>query len=500
MKLSLNHQLSLIFASALLCFSANAATSESKVEEYLIKLSPNTTLSSVSFANDLKSLGIKQEKISDQWVLATGSSRQIKSLMSTKAGRVIEYVQPNYKLSLLEKYQMEDPLRRAALARFLSRNPEMNPQKLARRDNPEIPAASSEASGTDPLLDRQWGMLDIGVFNGWGVSRGNNKIIVAVIDTGVDYTHEDLLPNMWRNPGETGIDANGKDKATNGVDDDNNGYVDDVIGWDFAKNDNKPYDMSSGVFGTLLGGGNPGHGTHCAGNVAARGQNGVGISGVAPNAQIMALRFLSEKGQGKTSDAIKAIKYAVDNGARVLSNSWGSEGEDSREGEENKALQDMITYAQDKGVLFIAAAGNGHGGKGYDNDSDPRPGYPASYTNENIISVAAIDENDQLGSFSNWGARSVDIAAPGVKVYSTMVGNKYSNYVVSVLGIKIAWDGTSMATPHVAGAAALYWSAHPEKTWQEVKAALMNSAKKIEALNGKSTSGGKLDVQSLMRY
>lgn len=489
-------RVSLGISAIVLSFSAQA---EIKNEEYLIKLAP-TENKSLSFLSDAKSLGLKQERISEDWLLVSGSPQKIKSLLSAKSSGAIEYSQPNYKVSLIENYKIEDPLRRTALEMFLSRNPDADFTKAARRDNPEIPAAPTVANGSDPLFARQWGMLDIGMSNAWGISRGSNKIVVAVIDTGVDYTHEDLVANMWRNPGEAGTDSQGRDKSTNGVDDDGNGYIDDVVGWDFVTNDNKPYDLASSGFGTLLGGGNPGHGTHCAGNVAARGQNNVGISGVAPNAQIMALRFLSEKGQGKTSDAIKAIKYAVDNGARVLSNSWGSEGEDSSEGAENKALQDMITYAQSKGVLFIAAAGNGHSGKGYDNDTDSRPGYPASYTQENIISVAAIDENDQLGSFSNWGATSVDIGAPGVKIYSTMVGNKYSDTVVNLFGLKVAWDGTSMATPHVAGAAALYWADHPNKSWQDVKTAILSSAKKIDSLTNKTTSGGKLDVQALMRY
>ncbi len=480
----------------LLSFSAYA---ETKNTEYLIKIAADES-KNVNFMQDLKSLGLKQEALTDEWLLVTGPSAQIKTLLNSKSSSVIQYVQPNYKISLMDEYKLEDPLRRVALQRFLSRNPSLKENKAARGDNPTIPQAPSNSSGNDPLFEKQWGMLDIGTVSAWDVSRGNNKVIVAVIDTGVDYTHEDLLPNIWRNPGETGKDAMGRDKSANGIDDDNNGYVDDVIGWDFAKNDNKPYDLASGGFSMMLGGGNPGHGTHCAGNVAARGQNGMGISGVAPNAQIMPLRFISEKGQGTTAGAIKAIKYAVDNGAKVLSNSWGSEGENPREGEENKALQDAIAYAQGKGVLFVAAAGNGHKSKGYDNDTDPRPAYPASYAHDNIISVAAIDSSDQLGTFSNWGVKSVDIGAPGVKVYSTMVGNKYSDMVSSSLGMKVTWDGTSMSCPHVAGAAALYWSAHPEKTAAEVKAALLGSVKKTNSLANKTVSGGKLDVQSLMKY
>jgi subtilisin family serine protease len=307
---------------------------------------------------------------------------------------------------------------------------------------------------------------------------------------------------MWRNPGETGWDANGKDKASNGIDDDRNGYIDDVVGWDFASDDNRPYDLSTdSPIELILTGGNPGHGTHCAGNVGARADNNLGIAGVAPNIRLMAVRFLTEKGQGTTSGAIKSIKYAVDNGAKVLSNSWGAAGEDPKEGEANKALQDMIKYSQEKGVLFVAAAGNGRGGVGYNNDTDSQPVYPASYTFENILSVAALDSEDQLGKFSNWGRKSVDLAAPGVKIFSTVPGNRYQETVINMpdMGIVADWDGTSMATPHVAGAAALYWSANPQKNWQEVKKAVLNSTISVPALSGKTVSGGKLNVEKLMR-
>jgi subtilisin family serine protease len=406
-------------------------------------------------------------------------------------------VQPNYKIHLLHDYKTNNQAVRSKIQRMLDNG---DIQTTAATDNPDIPSSPSATTGVDPLSLKQWGMIDIGVKDAWNITKGNPQMIVAVIDTGVDYTHEDLVGNMWRNSGETGKDAQGRDKTTNGVDDDGNGYIDDVVGWDFATNDNKPYDLAVDPFQLLMGGGNPGHGTHCAGNVAAVGDNGKGIAGVAPNIKIMALRFITEKGQGTTAGAIQAIKYAVENGAKVTSNSWGSEGEDPADGQENKALRDVIKYAEDKGVLFVAAAGNGHEGKGYDNDTDPKPGYPASYDDDTIISVAALDNKDQLGAFSNWGARTVDIGAPGVDVFSTTVGNNYSDKVIDMFGITVGWDGTSMATPHVAGAAALYWSAHPEKNWQEVKSAILGSAAKIPSLANKCVSGGKLDVKALMKY
>ncbi|MCB9025136.1 MAG: S8 family serine peptidase [Bdellovibrionaceae bacterium] len=394
------------------------------------------------------------------------------SQMRTLSG--VKEIQPNYRIKLYDL---------PGLKNIDSTTISKNNSKPKIADNPNIPAENPKSgSGTDPLFKRQWGMNDIGVQDAWNDTRGNEDIIVAVIDTGVDYTHEDIAPNLWRNTQEI---------ANNGIDDDNNGFIDDVIGWDFVDNDNKPFDLPGDIFK----GGNPGHGTHCAGNVAARGENGKGISGVAPNVKIMVLRFISDQGQGTTADAIKAIKYAVDNGAQISSNSWGSEGEDPSEKEGNQALRDIITYSEQMGRLFIAAAGNGHQGAGYDNDKDSNPGFPASYKHDSIISVAAIDINDQLGSFSNWGRTSVDIAAPGVKVFSTTVGGKYSDQVVPFLA---NWDGTSMATPHVAGAAALYWSKHPNASWQEVKSAILSSAAKLSSLSKKLVSGGKLDVKALI--
>lgn len=367
-------------------------------------------------------------------------------------------------------------------------------------DNPAIPSNGSGGSGADPEFSKQWGMNQIGVKDAWAKNgKGSDQVVVAVIDTGVDYTHEDLVDNMWRNPGESGTDAQGRDKSSNGVDDDGNGYVDDIVGWDFVSSDNMPYDFTTSVWDMLFGGGNPGHGTHCAGNVAARAENGKGVAGVAPNVKIMAIRFLSEKGQGTIADAVKAVKYGVDNGANVLSNSWGSEGDDPND-PATEALKDAIRHAEANNVLFVAAAGNGHQGVGYDNDTDSKPAYPASYDMDVIVSVAAIDESGNLGSFSNWGVRSVDLAAPGVKVFSTVVDNKYSDTVIDIPGmITATWDGTSMAAPHVSGAAALYLSKHPQASFREVKEALIRSVKKTSQLGSKTVSGGQLDVRALMQ-
>lgn len=349
---------------------------------------------------------------------------------------------------------------------------------LAVVDNPAIEMANANpARGVDPKASAQWGLAKTEAATAWATQRGDHNVIVAVIDTGIDYNHEDLKSNVWHNPNEI---------PGNGIDDDYNGYVDDVIGWDFADNDALPYDkMSAQRFD-----GNPGHGTHCSGVVGANGDNAIGISGMAPDITVMGLRFITDKGEGTTEAAILAIKYAVANGAKVLSNSWGGEADS----EDDTELKAAIQEAQDAGVLLIFAAGNGRNGAGYSNDSDAHPGIPASYDFDAIISVAASDSSDKLGSFSNFGTRTVDLAAPGVKIMSSVPLNKYEDSI-TIFGIPIAsWDGTSMATPHVAGAAALVWSQYPELTAAQVKARLLNSVTPIAGLATKVKTGGVLNV------
>ncbi|MCE3008985.1 MAG: S8 family serine peptidase [Proteobacteria bacterium] len=470
---------------------ASAAQAQS---DYLVKLQEGFDQQQ-SFISLLHGQSGQVEVLARGWIRVQNFSQTTLHRMSENPS--VEYIQPNYPLGLLKNYQIQDPLRRAAFQRSMSRHSWAEVSAMP-ADNPTFPRAPSQKNGNDPLLATQWSMANIEASEGWKKTQGSSEMIVAILDTGVDYTHEDLLPNMWRNPGEEGTDAAGRDKSTNGIDDDGNGYVDDLMGWDFAAKDNKPFDLAVDPKQLLISGGNPGHGTHCSGNVAARGFNSLGIAGVAPNVKVMALRFISEKGQGTTADAVMAIRYAVDNGAKVLSNSWGGEGSRSDGSEENLALKEAIQYAEAKGTLFIAAAGNGRAGTGYDMDKDPTPVYPASYDFENIISVAAIDVKNELGAFSNWGATSVDIGAPGVAVLSTTVGGKYSDKVLDFAGFDITWDGTSMATPHVAGAAALYWSLHPNKTWREVKDAILKSAAPTPALRGKTTTEGILNIKSLM--
>lgn len=465
-------------------FCANANTNQ----DLLIKLAPEV-LANYEIMSTLSQGGNQVEKLSDQWIRVQNSKGlKIQNFQNVQG---IEYVQPNFPLSLLNDYKIQDPLRRAALKKMLKRNPELLADaKKVPADNPEILDAPRQQRGKDPLFNKQWGMVDNGVERAWNKTQGNKELIVAVLDTGVDYNHEDLIANMWRNT---------KEIPNNGIDDDNNGYIDDIVGWDFVSNDNKPYDLIVEPLQMLFGGGNPGHGTHCAGNIAATADNAKGVAGVAPNVKIMALRFISEKGSGSTADAIKAIRYAVDNGALITSNSWGGEGDPTDPATENKALQEAIQYAEQKGTLFVAAAGNGRKGVGFNMDGDKNPVLPASYDFDSIISVAAIDANDNLGAFSNFGTNLVDIGAPGVAVFSTTVDNNYSDIVIDKFGFKATWDGTSMAAPHVAGAAALYWSQYPEKSWQDVKKAILESVQVTNTLQGKVKTHGKLKVENLIR-
>jgi subtilisin family serine protease len=295
---------------------------------------------------------------------------------------------------------------------------------------------------------------DIDAPEAWGVTTGDADTLVAVIDTGVDISHPDLDDNVWTNPGEI---------AGNGRDDDGNGYVDDVHGWDFFNNDNTVYD-----------GAEDSHGTHVAGTIAATGGNGIGVTGVSWRAQVMPLKFIAPGG-GYTSDAIAALEYAVANGARLSNNSWGGGGP-------SQALKEAIDAAGNVGHLFVAAAGNG-GSDGIGDDTDLAPSYPASFDSGNIISVEASDSRDGLASFSNYGPLSVDLAAPGVGILSTLPNNSYGSY-----------SGTSMATPHVTGAAALLLSANPGFGALQIKARLLDTVDRVAAFSGTSVTAGRLNA------
>ncbi len=342
-------------------------------------------------------------------------------------------------------------------------------------DSPDIEYAEPDfilepsAMPNDPGYGSMYGLNNTGQTGGtsgadtdapeaWDISTGKSSTVVAVIDEGVDVNHPDLDDNLWVNTDEI---------PGNGVDDDKNGYVDDVNGYDFANNDASVYDPD------ILTGEGDEHGTHVAGTIAAEGNNGGGVTGVNWDAQIMSLKFLGVNG-GFTSDAVEAINYAVNNGSKISNNSWGGGGD-------SQALRDAIANADSKGHLFVAAAGNG-GSDGVGDDNDATPAYPASYDNSNIISVAATDDDDGLASFSNFGAKSVDLGAPGVGILSTLPDNSYARY-----------SGTSMATPHVSGVAALIKSENPGFDDAKLKSQILGTAETVSSLNGKTLTGGRLN-------
>ena len=302
---------------------------------------------------------------------------------------------------------------------------------------------------------------DIHATEAWATTTGSRDVLVGIIDTGADYNHPDIKPNYWHNPGEMGTDANGKDKSSNGVDDDHNGFVDDWRGWNFAGNNNDPMDDNE-------------HGTHVAGTIGAHGNDGIGVVGVNWNVSMVAIKFLDSSGSGSLADATKAIEYATSLGVTLTSNSWGGGGA-------SETMKAAIKAAHDKGILFIAAAGN----DGVDNDSSPH--YPASYALDNVISVAATDNKDQLAEFSCFGATTVHLGAPGVDIVSSVPNGNYTKL-----------SGTSMATPHVSGAAALVKAAYPNATAAEIKARLVNTVDAVPALDGKTISGGRLNVAAAL--
>ena len=298
----------------------------------------------------------------------------------------------------------------------------------------------------------------------WALGKTDcSSVYIGIIDEGYMYTHTDLAANAGTNPGEV---------AGNGVDDDGNGYVDDVYGWDFAGGDN-----------TVFDGTGDDHGTHVAGTIGAVGGNGTGVAGVCWNVKMLNAKFLGRNG-GTTANAIKAVDYFTDLKTRhglnlvATSNSWGGGGF-------SQGLQDAIERANAAGILFIAAAGNST----YDCDTSTAC-YPAEYPNANLIAVASITSTGAISSFSNFGATTIDIGAPGSAIYSTVPASSKGKIVSSYA----SYSGTSMATPHVSGAAALYAAYHPGSSAATIKNALLSSALPTTSLVGKTATGGRLSV------
>ncbi|MGZ3724929.1 MAG: S8 family serine peptidase [Pseudobdellovibrio sp.] len=404
-----------------LVVKANTNQVESVPGEYVVRLKPNTNMMEMST-----------------------------QALSTSLGSYIKSTIPSQNIVVVKRASFESSI---SAVKALAMNPNVDIAE---------PNYIYHASRTpdDPMLGNLWGMsntgqkdssgkvgvagVDIGAVQAWDIATGSDKMLVAIIDTGIDFTHPDLVDNLWTNEAE----ANGKE----GIDDDNNGVIDDIHGFNAITGTGDAHD-------------DQGHGSHCAGTIGAKGNDGKGIVGVNWDVKMMAVKFLDANGSGTLENAVKAIDYATKMGAKVMSNSWGGGGF-------SQALFDVIKKTNDAGAIFIAAAGNDN------NNNDTNPSYPATYDVPNIISVAAIDNQGNRASFSSFGKRTVHVGAPGVNIYSS-TGGAYDS-----------WSGTSMATPHVSGIAALVWSHEPGLSNVELKNRIIATARPIAGLKGKVSSGG----------
>ena len=353
----------------------------------------------------------------------------------------VEWAEPNYILHTQEVRSWAGPLD--------------NPPPS---QDPALEPVPAQEGSSDGRLFLMWALAKLQAKAAWAITKASPNIVVANIDTGIDYNHEDLRASLWTNTREVPND---------GKDNDGNGFIDDAIGWDFYGNDALPFD-------------NGGHGTHTAGTIAAGERNTVGVAGMAPKAQLMTLRFIDGvTGEGTTEDAVKSIQYAVKNGATILSNSWGGD-------EFSKALYEVVADAGKRGVTFVAAAGNSMA------NNDETPMYPASFNLPNVISVGATRKTDELAGYTNYGVKTVHIAAPGSGIYSTLPF--WKTYKYGML------DGTSMACPHVSGAAALVKSINPKLSPEQIRKVIADSVDKVEGYAGKIKSGGRLNLLRAIQF
>ncbi len=366
--------------------------------------------------------------------LDNADSRSVADQYSAMSDTVA-YAEPNYQIKL------DDPIQKDI------------PNDLVFRE-------SGTFQPNDPQFGDQWALnnlgqdggkqrADIDALQAWTKTKGSSDVVVAVLDSGVDFTHVDLRENMWFRP-----------ENVPAYTDDELGSFNDINGFNGTDKIADPMDDN-------------GHGTHCAGIIGAEGDNGEGIAGINWHVKIMPLKFLGRGGFGSTDDAIEAINYAIDRkkhgvNIRIISASWGSNSK-------SKALEDTIRAAGEAGILFVAAAGN----DGSNNDS--RPHYPSNYDLPNVISVAALDRNDAIASFSNFGVKTVHVAAPGKDILSTWLNDGYREA-----------SGTSMATPYVSGIAALVIANEPTITMEKLRERILKSVDKIDSLNGKVASGGRI--------
>lgn len=413
----------MILGLVLFLFLLSPSLYAEKVEwipgEFVVKLHKGAHLNSIQLLMDSK---IKKVIAEDTVVIQRSVIENTATILSMGAkNSAIKYIEPNY-IYRINKVPDDTDFNRL-----------WGMQNTGQKDS----------TGTTGVPG-----IDIGAVEAWDITTGSKKVVVAVIDTGVSPNIADLKQNIWTNETE----LNGQ----NGVDDDKNGYVDDIHGYDFVNNDGDPTD-------------DHGHGSHCSGTIGASGNNGQGVAGVTWEVSIMGVKFLSASGSGSLEGAIQSIDYARKNGAHILSNSWGGGGY-------SDILKEAIEKTNEAGQLFVAAAGN------ESNNNDSKPSYPASYDVANVLSVAAIDNRGQLASFSNYGAKKVHVGAPGVNVYSTTPSGFAS------------WSGTSMACPHVSGVAALLLSHQSDLSGVELKERIVKTTTPLAALKNKVASGGLVNA------
>lgn len=424
MKLSLLLSLSFLFSPTLLA------------KEYIVELKP-----SQSIPKSLKSIAKREFKILGQNYLIVEDQESVLSLPENIQNS-IQKIEENFDVSVYD-----DNSREAYLSDF---GKQWGLQNLGNSE----PVTTTSMSPLQGVIG-----ADVNILKAWELTKGKKEVVVAIIDTGVDYDHPELKSNMWVNLAE----KNGK----RGVDDDGNGFVDDIHGYDFVGNDSKPDDGY-------------GHGTHCAGIVGASHTEGK-IHGVMKDVSIMAVRMMDNKGRGKLEQSIKAVGYAIENGAHVLSNSWGSRGY-------SEILENLFKKANEKGIIAVAAAGNSRF-----NNNDESPTYPANYNSPNIISVSAFNAQERHAAYSSYGPQTVHVAAPGTNIISTYIKKRRwkETYRVS--------SGTSMAAPFVSGLVGLYLSYHGQgKTPKEIREHLIMTSVPAADLADKNVAKGRVDAHQFL--
>lgn len=359
-------------------------------------------------------------------------------VVSLAAGQALRAELLSKKYASVERIDLSVPRMRAMTDEAFA------PAVSVMKDPPFTPVAPAR-SGTDRELTRAWGWHKVETARAWSVTQGSDDLVVAVIDTGIDYNHEDLQASLYREG--------------------------DWFGWDFVNNDALPYDDLKLDFV-----GHIGHGTHAASIIAAQANNGVGFAGIAPRVKILPLKFLNASNRGEDAHALAAFSLALEKGAKIINASWGGTGDPNAE--ENRLMKEGIEILRGHGVLVVAAAGNSQ-----NNNDGSEPVLPATYPLDNIISVAKSDKSDGMPWNSGYGKNSVHLMAPGQDVLGAAPKNKYRES-----------SGTSFAVPHVVGALALVWSQYPEWTYLQVKEAVLKSVDPASRYSRGTITNGRLNV------